>query len=271
MGVLGLRAIVIREDMAQGASHQCSNQCATFAGVSDKEVELSFVVHQPSGHSFSVNLASLSELADDAAPLIAVFREPNLGLFLKGNDGFKDFEGFQETRLCQEGKKLCRIPAVLREMFSKPRRDNSVAVCELPLLDLGKASANVFRKGTFDGHAGHAVGGVSETIEVWLGVAQAVEGGRIAGLHVDAYDVSGVEVHRVPESTMAVFYACLLDVWKKAGRGWLPTVLFFGHDAGCVVLSESFLGNRGITQSLTDHMESLVDFPCPVGCGRPGE
>ena len=60
--------------MDEGASHLCSNQCATLAGVSDKEVELSFVDHQPSGHSFSVNLASLSELADDAAPLIAVFR-----------------------------------------------------------------------------------------------------------------------------------------------------------------------------------------------------
>ena len=258
MGVLGLRAVVVREDMAQGASHRYSNRCATLAGVSDKEVKLSFVDHQPSGHSFSLNLASLSELADDAAPLIAVFREPNLGLFLKGNDGFTDFEGFQEARLCQEGKKLCRSPAVLREMFSKPRGYNSVAVCELPFLDLGKTSANVFRKGTVDGHASHSVGGVSETIEIRLGVAQALEGGRVASLHVDAYDVSGVVVHRVPEPTMAVFYESLLVVWKEAGRGWLPTVLFFGHDAGCVVLSESFLGYHGITQSLTDHLESLV-------------
>ena len=63
---------------------------------------------------------------------------------------------------------------------------------------------------------------------------------------------------------MAVFYANL-GVWKKAGRGWLLIVVFFGNDAGCVVLSESFLGSRGIIHGLTDHLESLVDFPCLVG------
>ena len=140
-----------------------------------------------------------------------------------------------------------------------------MTVCELPFLDLGKASANCFRKGTVDGHAGHAVGGVSETIKIRLGVAQALEGGRMAGLHVDAYDVSGVVVHRVAVPTMAVFFASHLDVWRKAVRGWLPIVIFFGHDAECVVFSESFLGNGGITQSFTYHLESLVDFPCPLG------
>ena len=107
---------------------------------------------------FSVNHASLSELVDDAAPLIAVFREPNLGLFLKGNEGFTDFEGLQEARPCQERKKLCRSPAGRCEMFSKPSGDDRMAVCDLPFLDHGKASANVFRKGVIDGHADHAVG-----------------------------------------------------------------------------------------------------------------
>ena len=70
---------------------------------------------------------------------------------------------------CQEGKKLCRSPAILREMFSKPVGDDRLAVCELPLLDLGKASANVFRKGAIDGNADHALGGVSETLEIGPG------------------------------------------------------------------------------------------------------
>ena len=100
-------------------------------------------------------------------------------------------------------------------MLSKPRGDDRVGVSiELSLLHLGESSAFVFWKGTIDGHAVHAVGGVSETLEIGLGVAQALEGGWVAGLHVDADVVSGDVVHRVPEPTMAVLYASLLDIWN---------------------------------------------------------
>ena len=71
MRVLGLGAVVVREDMPQWASHWCSNQGATLAGVSDKVVELSLVSHQSPSQSPSVSLAALREFADNAAGLVA--------------------------------------------------------------------------------------------------------------------------------------------------------------------------------------------------------
>jgi len=64
---------------------------------------------------------------------------------------------------------------------------------------------------------------------------------------------------------VAVLHASLLDTIEKAGWSRLPVVSFFGHDACGVVLSESFLGNRVITQVLRDLEKPLVSFPCPVG------
>jgi len=49
----------------------------------------------------------------------------------------------------------------------KPHGDDVMAVvCELPLLDFGKASANVFGKRTVDGYMGYAVGWVSKPLEI---------------------------------------------------------------------------------------------------------
>lgn len=62
-------------------------------------------------------------------------------------------------------------------------------------------------------------------------------------IHVDADDISGIVIHRITKTAVAVFYAGLLDVVEQVGCGRFPAVLFLGHDAGCVVVSESFLGD----------------------------
>jgi len=54
------------------------------------------------------------------------------------------------------------------------------------------------------------------------------------------------ELHRVPETAVAVLYTGSLDVLQKNGWGRLPVILFLGHDTRCVFLSESSLGNRGV-------------------------
>jgi len=72
MGILGLGPIIVCKDVAQRASHRCSNKGATLAGVPDQIVELYLISHQSSGQFFSVSLAALCEFADDATPLIAV-------------------------------------------------------------------------------------------------------------------------------------------------------------------------------------------------------
>jgi len=57
-------------------------------------------------------------------------------------------------------------------MLSEPCGDDRTSVLvELPLQDLGKASAYVFRKRAVDGYTGHAAGWMAETIEMWLGFA----------------------------------------------------------------------------------------------------
>jgi len=93
-----------------------------------------------------------------SSAVITVFRKPDLSLFLEGHNGFTDFQGFRETRLCQKGKKWRRGPAVFCEMLSKPCGDNGVAAIKFPLLDLSKPSADVSGKRIVDSHTGHAVG-----------------------------------------------------------------------------------------------------------------
>jgi len=127
-------------------------------------------------------------------------------------------------------------------MFSKPCGDDRVTICELPLLDLSKACADVFGEGAIDCDAGRSVGWVSESLEIGLGLAFSLEGSWIACLHVDAGDVPRVVVHRVPKAAVTMFYAGLLDVFQKGGWSRLPAVLVFDHDISGVVLSESFVG-----------------------------
>ena len=68
--------------------------------------------------------------------------------------------------------------------------------------------------------------GVSESLEIGFGFTHALEGCRVAGLHVDADDVPGMVVYRIPEAAVTVFHTSLLDAWEEVGRSGLPAVLF---------------------------------------------
>jgi len=133
------------------------------------------------------------------------------------------------------------------EMLSEPRGDDGVVVIKLPLLDLSKASANVLGKRTVDGHTGHAVGWMFETLEIGLGFAFSLEGSWIACFHVNADNVAHVVVHQVLKAAVAVLHTSLLNVVKKTGWGRFPAVLFLSHDTSCMVLTESFLGQGWVT------------------------
>ncbi|MEW8687325.1 MAG: hypothetical protein AB2556_16055, partial [Candidatus Thiodiazotropha sp.] len=66
---------------------------------------------------------------------------------------------------------------------------------------------------------------VSEPLEIGFGFTHALEGCRIAGLHVDADNLPHVIIHRVPEAAVTVLHAGLLDVWL-AGAGFQPFLSF---------------------------------------------
>ena len=66
VGVLGLRAVVVCEDVAEGAPLRCAYQGAALAGVSHEEVQLSMVGHKPPGQPFAISLVALGELPYDA-------------------------------------------------------------------------------------------------------------------------------------------------------------------------------------------------------------
>ena len=83
MGELRLRAVVVGEDVTKLALGWRSDQSAREAGVPDKVVELG---NQPPCEPFSICHAGLGEFADDGAALVPVFRQPNLGLVLEGDD-----------------------------------------------------------------------------------------------------------------------------------------------------------------------------------------
>ena len=72
VGVLGLGPIIIIEDMPQGALLGCSHQGATLPCVTDQEIELPLVYHQPPCQSFSVSLAALGKFADNRAGLVSI-------------------------------------------------------------------------------------------------------------------------------------------------------------------------------------------------------
>ena len=139
---------------------------------------------------------------------------------------------------CQEGKKLCRGPTAFGGC--------EAGSLKLQVLNLGKSSANVFWKRAIDCHTGHAVSWMSEPLEIVFRFTHALEGGRIAGLHVDRSDFARVITHRVPESAMAMLHTSLLDVREEAWWGWLPGVLFFCHNAGRVVFAEGSVGELGV-------------------------
>ena len=104
-----------------------------------------------------------------------------------------------------------------------------------------------------------------EPLEIEFGFTHTLEGCRIAGLHVNRSDFACVITHRVPEADVAVLHACLLDVWKEVGWGWLPAVPFLCHNASRVVFAEGFLSKFRVAQFDADRLESFVGLSCPLG------
>ena len=132
------------------------NQGATLAGVSNQVVELPLISHQSSGQSFSVSLAALCESANDAAPLVAIFRKPHLGLFLKGNNGLGDLEPGEQSGISHVGQQRRRGPALLPDVAAKPGWDHWVDdLRERPFADLREPGADICGKRAVDGDAGH--------------------------------------------------------------------------------------------------------------------
>ena len=64
-----------------------------------------------------------------------------------------------------------------------------------------------------------------EPLKIGFCFTYTLEGCRIAGLHIDADDVSRIVVHRVPQPAVSVLHTSLLNVLEEAGWGWLPGVL----------------------------------------------
>ena len=243
MGILGLGAVVIGDDPARGAVFRGANEGAALAGVSDKEVELALVCHQPPGEALAIGFGALRKLTNDRAGLVPRVREPHLRLLLKGNDGLGNLELGQEARLDHVGKESRGHPLLFLEVGAEPRCHNRVkAGGKLPAADLGEAGADVVDsyaiKWAVDGDAGHAVSWVAEALKPRRGLSLALEARRVAGLHVDANHFVDVVVGNVPETTVAVFHArSFHHVEEVDGRG-LPDVLFTGDHARGVVLTE---------------------------------
>ena len=150
-------------------------------------------------------------------------------------------------------------------MPPKPGRDDGMAgSLKLPFLNLGEACAYVFGEGAIDGYTGHEVSRMSEPQKIGFGFTHALERCRIAGLHVDD-NFPCVIIHRVPEAAVTVLHTSLLDVREEACWGWLPAVLLFCHNGGCVVLAEGSVGELGVAQSGADRSESIVGLPRPIG------
>ena len=64
---------------------------------------------------------------------------------------------------------------------------------------------------------------------------------------------------------MAMFNAGFLDVQEEAGRGRLPAISLFGHDAGRMAVTESPVGEFGVTQGIADLLKPFMDLSRPVG------
>ena len=133
----------------------------------------------------------------------------------------------------------------LSEAKCFPNQAGMTGCIKLPFLNLGEACASVFWKRAIDCYTGHAVSRMSELLEVGFGFTHALEGGRVAGLHVDRSDFPRVITHRVPESAMAMLHTSLLDAREEAGWGWLPAVLSFCHNTGRVVFAEGSVSELG--------------------------
>ena len=113
--------------MCPRTSFRGANEGVASAAVAHKEIELPGVSHQPPCQPFSV---ALCELADDGACLVPAVGQPDVSLFLEGDDRLPDFERLQQSRLSEKGKELGRSPTAtcgVCKMPSVPGRDNRVA------------------------------------------------------------------------------------------------------------------------------------------------
>ena len=192
-------------------------------------------------------------------------RATRLCLFLEGDDCLPDSERLQQSRFSEKGKELGPT-ATCGEMPSVRGRDNRVAVGHKhPFQDLGESCANVFGERAIDCYAGHAVSRMSESLEIGLGFTHALEGCRVAGLHVDRDDFPRIIAHPVPQPSVPVLHASFLDVYEETGWGWLPDVLLFRHNAGRVVLAEGYASELGVAEFGAGCLEPLMGLLGPEG------
>ena len=105
----------------------------------------------------------------------------------------------------------------------------------------GNEHANVSGESPIDCHAGHMVAWMPEPLEIGFCFTHTLERCRLTSLHVDTDNVSRIIV-RVPQPSVPMFYASLLNVREVADWGWLPGVLFLGHDTCSVVFPEGSFG-----------------------------
>ena len=75
------------------------------------------------------------------------------------------------------------------------RDDRMAGSLKLPFSNLAEACAYVFGESAIDCYTGHAVSQMSELLEIGFGFTHALEGCRIAGLHVDADNFPRVIIH----------------------------------------------------------------------------
>ena len=158
VSVLGLEAVVIREDVTKSTSFMGADEVPALAGVTLGEVQFPGITKQPSCQPFSVSLADLGTLADNGPIDFAVLGKPDLGLLLEGDDRLLDLERPQLARLNEDRQERRRGPTAAREMPSVPCRDHQITVSgEFLVHDFGKAGASIFGERAIDGHAGHEV------------------------------------------------------------------------------------------------------------------
>ena len=86
------------------------------------------------------------------------------------------------------------------------------ALGELPRSDLSEPCPYVLGKGSVDAYPCHAVTGVAEPFKPRRCLTVPLKAGRVAGFHVDRYDVPRVVALGIPETTMTVLHAGILHL-----------------------------------------------------------
>ena len=148
MSILRLGAVVVCEDVTKRAAFSADEGPASAGNL------IPLVRDQPPGQPLSV---ALGEFADDGACLVPAVGQPDLGLFLEGDDRLPDFARFQQSRLSGKGKDLGRGPAPGASAKCLPNQAGMTGCQLAAFLDLGEACANVLRESAINCYASHAV------------------------------------------------------------------------------------------------------------------